>query len=66
MLTGLLDRLMSSWITPQQVRAEAMSLGYRHNGRILEGAKAELAHPNLPMRRAILLQAVIRNRRGSS
>jgi hypothetical protein len=59
-VSGLLEGVRSSWVAPQEVRAEAWALGGRHQGRILEGARLELADGGLAVRRAILLRAVIR------
>jgi hypothetical protein len=52
--------LRSAWVAPQEVRAEAWALGGRHRGRVLEGARLELAVSGLAVRRAVLLRAVIR------
>ncbi len=60
MLSGLLARISSRWTLPQEVRAEAWALGGRHRGRVVEGARSELRVPGLPLRRALLLRAVIR------
>ncbi len=60
LLSGLLARLSSRWAPPQEVRAEAWALGGRHRGRVVEGARSELRAPGLPLRRALLLRAVIR------
>ena len=64
----LLDRLLASvrahWIPPTEVRAEAWALGGRHQGRVLEGARAELTTADISFRRAVLLKAVIRSLRG--
>ncbi len=60
MLSGLLARISSRWTAPQEVRAEAWALGGRHRGRVVEGARSELRAPGLPLRRALLLRAVIR------
>ncbi len=49
------------WVPPQEVRAEAWALGGRHRGRVLEGARLELAASGLAVRRSILLRAVIRS-----
>jgi hypothetical protein len=62
-MTGLYDflgRLDRGRITEQEIRAEVFALGNRHRGCVLEGARAEAQAPNLPLRRAVLLQAVIR------
>ena len=60
MLSGLLARISSRWTAPHEVRAEAWALGGRHRGRVVEGARSELRAPGLPLRRALLLRAVIR------
>ena len=44
-----------------QTGAEAWALGGRHQGRVLEGARAEARAPDITFRRAILLKAVIRS-----
>jgi hypothetical protein len=54
------EGLRSTWVAPQEVRAEAWALGGRHRGKVLEGARLELATSGLAVRRAILLRAVIR------
>ena len=59
-LSDLIVRLTSRWTPPQEVRAEAWALGGRHRGRVVEGARSELRAPGLPLRRALLLRAVIR------
>lgn len=61
-LTALLAFLRSHWIPEAEVRAEAWALGGRHLGRVVEGARAELKTGTVPLRRAILLKAVIRSR----
>ena len=61
MFSGLAERLRSHWIAPHEVRAEVWALGGRHHGQVLEGARSELSAPGLPIRRAILLKAVIRD-----
>lgn len=53
--------LRAHWIPPSEVRAERWALGARHQGRIMEGARAELAAQELTLRRAVLLKAVIRS-----
>jgi hypothetical protein len=60
------EGLRSTWVPPQEVRAEAWALGGRHRGRVLEGARMELAARGLAVRRAILLRAVIRTYKHSS
>jgi hypothetical protein len=51
--------------SPAEVRAELWSLGVRHYGNPLEGARQELARHGIAPERARLLQACIRtlNRR---
>jgi hypothetical protein len=63
MFSSLFGGLRSHWIAPQEIRAETWALGGRHFGRVLEGARSELSAPGLPVRRAILLKAVIRHQR---
>ncbi len=63
MFLGIFSRLARHWIAPHEVRAESWALGGRHQGRVLEGARSELRIPGLPLRRAILLKAVIRAER---
>ncbi len=53
--------LRSRWIPPAEVRAERWALGVRHHGRVMEGARAELAADQLTPRRTVLLKAVIRS-----
>jgi len=60
LVSRLLEGVRSTWVPPQEVRAEAWALGSRHQGRVLEGARLELAASGLAVRRAILLRAVIR------
>ncbi len=60
MVSQWVEGLRSTWVAPQEVRAEAWALGGRHRGRVLEGARLELAASGLAVRRAILLRAVIR------
>jgi hypothetical protein len=60
-LGGVIEGLRSHWIPLSEVRAEAWALGGRHGGRVLEGARSELAAVDLSFRRAILLKAVIRS-----
>ena len=60
-LSALLDSLRSHWIDPSEIRAETWSLGNRHHGEVLKGARSELQTPNITVRRAILLKAVIRS-----
>ena len=59
-VSEMLRRISSHWVPPQEVRAEAWALGGRHRGSVVEGAKSELRTPGLPLRRALLLRAVIR------
>ena len=60
MRAPLLKRLRDRWIPPSEVRAEAWSLGRRHAGAVVKGARQELAQPGVPLRRSILLRLVIR------
>ena len=53
--------MRAQWIPPAEVRAEKWALGVRHQGRVMEGAQAELAAEELTMRRTVLLKAVIRS-----
>jgi hypothetical protein len=57
----LFDGLRGQWIDPQEIRAETWALGGRHMGRVVEGAREELDAPGLPVRRIVLLKAVIRS-----
>ncbi len=59
-------RMRSFWVPAQEVRAETWALGGRHQGRVIEGALIEGKAPGVGFRRAILLQAVIRERRRSA
>jgi hypothetical protein len=60
-ISGLVASLRALWISPPEIRAEAWALGGRHQGRVLEGARAEAKAPDISFRRAILLKAVIRS-----
>ena len=60
-ISGLMASLRALWISPPEIRAEAWALGGRHQGRVLEGARAEAKAPDITFRRAILLKAVIRS-----
>ncbi|CAN7575742.1 hypothetical protein LJR219_004204 [Phenylobacterium sp. LjRoot219] len=56
---------LSAWLrgafpTEAEVRAEIWSLGARHLGSPLEGARGELKSPDLPRERAQLLRACVR------
>jgi len=59
-LLGLLERLRPWRLTDHQIRAEAWALGVRHQGEIRAGAQQEARAPNISLRRAILLRAVLR------
>ena len=59
--TALLELIGIHYVTAQEVRAETLFLGGRHQGRIVEGARLELKTPELSARRAALLRAVIRS-----
>ena len=59
-LQNFLKTIRSHWISPHEVRREALALGGRHLGEVLAGARKEMAEPNIPFRRAVLLRAVIR------
>ena len=63
---SLLSNIRDLWVSPEEVRAETWSMGVRHHGQVLQGARAELKAPGQPMRRAILLRAVIRRARLSA
>jgi len=56
-----LARLRPWRLTEHEIRAEAWALGARHQGEVLSGALAESRAPHLSLKRAILLQAVIRS-----
>jgi hypothetical protein len=58
--TALLDLIGIHQITAQEIRAETLFLGSRHQGRIVEGARLELKSPELSAHRVALLRAVIR------
>jgi len=58
---GVLERLGPWRFTDHEIRAETWALGARHQGEVLDGARAESRAPNLTVRRAILLRAVIRS-----
>ena len=58
--TALLQLIGIHHITAQEIRAETLFLGDRHQGRIAEGAQLELKSPELSAYRAALLRAVIR------
>ena len=60
-LSRLLIALRGPWATPEAVRREAWALGARHQGEVLDGARAELKASRLPWRRTLLLRAVIRS-----
>jgi len=65
-VSGWVEGVRSAWVPPQEVRAEVWALGGRHQGRVLEGARLELAASGLAVRRAILLRAVIRTYKAPS
>ena len=50
----------SAPISEAEIRAEIWSLGTRHLGWPLEGARDELKARNIPVRQAMLLRACIR------
>lgn len=58
--TALLDLIGIHPITAQEIRAETLFLGSRHQGRIVDGARLELKSPGLSAHRGALLRAVIR------
>ncbi|WP_029917230.1 hypothetical protein [Caulobacter sp. UNC358MFTsu5.1] len=58
--TALLELLGIHRITAQEIRAETMFLGNRHQGRIAEGARLELKASGISAYRVALLRAVIR------
>lgn len=53
--------LRAQWIPPSEVCAETWALGARHQGRIMDGARSELAQGDLSIRQRVLLKAVIRS-----
>ena len=63
---SLFATIAALWVPPEEVRAETWSMGVLHRGEVVQGARAELRTPGLPMRRAILLRAVIRRARLSA
>jgi hypothetical protein len=58
--TALLSLIGIHHVTAQEVRAETLFLGSRHQGRIAEGARLELKAPDISAYRVALLRAVIR------
>jgi hypothetical protein len=58
--TALLELVGIHHVTAQEVRAETLFLGNRHQGRIVEGARLELKAPEISAYRVALLRAVIR------
>ena len=58
--TALLELIGIHQISAQEVRAETLFLGNRHQGRIAEGARLELEAPEISAHRVALLRAVIR------
>jgi hypothetical protein len=57
---ALLELIGIHRITAQEIRAETMFLGDRHQGRIAEGARLELQAAGISPYRTALLRAVIR------
>jgi hypothetical protein len=58
----LMDALTAAGsVSDREIRAETWALGGRHGGEVLRGARSELAGPDLPARRAVVLRAVIRS-----
>lgn len=55
-----LDRLRGVWVSPAEIRSEIWALSARHAGRVCAGARLELNETPLPVRRALLLKAVLR------
>ena len=53
--------LRQSRVDPQAIRAEVWALGGRHQGRVVEGARAEMRAPGVSPRRALLLRAVVKS-----
>lgn len=60
---SLLSWFASLGPSPAEVRAEIWSLGVRHRGQALEGARQELACHGLEPSRAALLRACVRDLR---
>ena len=58
--TALLQLIGIHHISAQEIRAETLFLGNRHQGRIVEGARLELNSPEISAHRVALLRAVIR------
>jgi hypothetical protein len=58
--TALLELVGIHHVTAQEVRAETLFLGNRHQGRIVEGARLELKSQGISAYRVALLRAVIR------
>lgn len=62
-LLGAIFRSLGAGGVPEaEVRAEAWALGGRHQGNVLDGARAELDQGGISAHRALLLRAVIRSR----
>lgn len=56
---NLLAMIFRPSVAAAEVRAEIWRLGVRHVGWPLEGALQELAEPDLPADRAVLLRACV-------
>lgn len=61
LFSGLFNAVFGKPVSDMEIRAESWALGGRHRGEVLVGARAELAAGGLPLRRAMLLRAVIRS-----
>jgi len=58
--SALLESVGIHQVSAREIRAEAFFLGNRHQGQVAEGARLELAAPDIAPHRASLLRAVIR------
>lgn len=61
--SAVADWFRGQWVSEADIRAETWALGVRHRGEPLAGARLELKEPAVPVRRSVLLRAVIRDLR---